>query len=305
MADTKTLKSKLQSVENIRKITKAMELVARSKMKKTIDRVLNIRPYAYFAIEFLVNFSEHPSSSIHSYFTTTTAKKTLIIYIASNKGLCGGYNSNILRDMRIYLNQIDSQARELIEYVAVGKYAVQHVSNLHGTPLASFTHFSENVSFHEIQNLSDRIKKEWETGEYKKVVIGFTNFKSTLSQKPIFRQLLPFSIDILKNQILNSKEENWIDFSNMESNRNWDQYIIEPSHEAITDLIIPQLINVQIYHAILDAYASEQASRMIAMKNASENADTLGGELLLSINHLRQEGITKELSEIAAGSEGF
>lgn len=300
MSDTKTIKSKLQSIENIRKITKAMELVARSKMKKTIDRVLAIRPYAFFALEFLVNFSTH-SSAVSSFFIPADGNKTLIVEIAANKGLCGGYNSNMYREIRTYISSIEKL--DTIDYIAVGKYAVQHVKKLNGNVLRAFTDFSPDVSYEQIQTLSHTIFSEWKTGNYKKIIIGFTTFKSTLSQKPVVKQLLPLSAEMFKNQIfITGGEENWTTIPQQMYKRNWSQFIIEPSETAILELIIPKLITVQIYHALLDAYASEESSRMVAMKSATENADKLGNELLLSFNHLRQEGITRELSEIAAGN---
>jgi F-type H+-transporting ATPase subunit gamma len=157
-----------------------------------------------------------------------------------------------------------------------------------------------------VDKLAHMIKKEWETGQYKKVIIAFTNFRSTLSQKPIIRQLLPLSLKVVENQIAESGgEENWVDLPSLHLERNWSRFVIEPSEDAILDFIIPQLVTVQVFHAMLDALASEQASRMIAMKNATENADKLGESLLLSFNHIRQEGITRELSEIAAGAEAL
>ncbi len=303
MADTKTIKTKLKSVDNIRKITKAMEMVARSKMKKAIDRALGIRPYAFFALEFLVNFSYH-TAAVSPFFQKMDGERTLILEISANKGLCGGYNGNIFRELRKYVTSND--ARDLTDYIVVGKYAVHHAKLLGGKLLHSFTDFSEDITRAEIEQVSNLVKKEWETGAYKKVIIAFTNFKSTLSQKPIIRQLLPLSLEIVENQIAEGGgEENWVDLPALHLQRNWSRFVIEPSEDAILDFIIPQLVTVQIYHAILDALASEQAARMIAMKNATENANKLGDKLLLSFNHIRQEGITRELSEIAAGAEAL
>jgi F-type H+-transporting ATPase subunit gamma len=310
MADTKTIKSKIKSIDNIRKITKAMEMVARSKMKRAIDRALGIRPYAFFALEFLVNFSYH-SKAVSPFFKKPENAdryreklRTLIVEIAANKGLCGGYNANMFREVRKFV--ANTESRENTSYIAVGKYSVQHVRILGTKPLYSFTNFSENITLAEVETLANIIKTEWQTGQYEKVIIAFTNFRSTLSQKPIIRQLLPLSADVLKNQIAEGGgEENWIDLPALQLQRNWSRFVIEPSEDAILDVIIPQLVTVQVYHAMLDALASEQASRMIAMKNATENANKLGDELLLSFNHIRQEGITRELSEIAAGAEAL
>ncbi len=303
MADTKTIKTKLKSVDNIRKITKAMEMVARSKMKKAIDRALGIRPYAFFALEFLVNFSYH-SKAVSPFFQKRDGERTLIVEIAANKGLCGGYNGNMFRELRKFVAK--EQIQQTTDYIVVGKYAVHHARLLGGKLLHSFTDFSEDITRDEVDKLAGMVKKEWETGRYNKVIIAFTNFKSTLSQKPIIRQLLPLSLEVVENQIAEGGgEENWVDLPSLHLERNWSRFVIEPSEDAILDFIIPQLVTVQIFHAMLDALASEQASRMIAMKNATENANKLGESLLLSFNHIRQEGITRELSEIAAGAEAL
>ncbi len=312
MSDTKTIKNKIKSITNIRKITKAMEMVARSKMKKAIDRALGVRPYAFFALEFLVNFSYH-SKAVSPFFISPEleTKKILIVEIAANKGLCGGYNGNMFRELRKYVASTQAMHTENtnprdIDYIVVGKYAAHHAKLLGGTLLHSFTHFSEDISLAEAEELAGVIKAEYLTGKYSKVMIAFTHFKSTLSQKPIVRQLLPLSPDVFKNQTAETGgQENWIAQGDLHVERDWSNYVIEPSHDEVLNVVIPQLVTVQVYQSVLDALASEQAARMIAMKNATENADELGDELLLSFNHIRQEGITRELSEIAAGANAL
>ncbi len=232
-------------------------MVARSKMKKAIDRALGIRPYAFFALEFLVNFSYHTSeaNAVSPYFQKTNGEKTLIVEIAANKGLCGGYNGNMFREVRKFVLQ--ENILSSTDFIAVGKYAVQHAKIIRGKILHSYTSFSEDISFAEIETLSSTIKKEWETGSYSKVYIAFTNFKSTLSQKPIIRQLLPLSTKVVENQIAEGGgDENWIDIPSLHLERNWSSFVIEPSEEAILNVVIPQLVTVQIYHAVLDALAA-------------------------------------------------
>ncbi len=315
MADTKTVKTKIKSVDNIRKITKAMEMVARSKMKKAIDRALGVRPYAFFALEFLVNFSYHASAT-SPFFRGTEGGKILIVEIAANKGLCGGYNANVFRELRKYVRteniskNVSLAGNYSADYVSVGKYATQHVRTQvemsGGSILHSYNTFSDDVTLKEARELAEYIKGQYASGLYRKVVIVSTHFKSVLSQKPIVRQLLPLSPEVFKNQIAQAGgEQNWMDAGAMHLERDWSRYVIEPSVEEIFTVIIPELVVVQVYQAILDALASEHASRMMAMKSATENADKLGDELLLSFNHIRQEGITRELSEIAAGANAL
>lgn len=299
MADTKTIKTKLKSVGNIKKITRAMEMVARSKMKKSIDKALATRPFAYFGLEFLVNFS-YNSHAKSVYYTEQEGSKTLIIEITANRGLCGGYNGNMFRELRKFISTNEIKD---IDFISVGKYAMHHSKLLNGEMVDAITDFTEDIKLSEAEKLSNIIKAKYETGKYKKVYIAYTNFVSTLSQKPVVFQLLPISPESFKNQLaVDGDEVNRMEVAEKDVKRDWSLYVVEPSHEAILDVIIPKLVTSQVYQALLDASASEQASRMMAMKNATENADEIEDELLLSYNHVRQEGITKELAEIVAGT---
>ena len=299
MADTKTIKTKLKSVGNIKKITRAMEMVARSKMKKSIDKALATRPFAYFGLEFLVNFSYNANAK-NFYYEKQPGNKTLIVEITANRGLCGGYNGNMFRELRRFIS--GSNLSE-VEFVSVGKYATHHAKLLGGEMVESFVGFGENITLKDAQDLTDAIKRKYQTGEYKNVLVAFTNFVSTLTQKPVVFQLLPLSAESFKNQLAQDGDKvNYIEVSDQSVKRDWSLYKIEPSEEEILDVIIPKLVTSQVYQALLDASASEQAARMMAMKNATENADEIEEDLLLTYNHIRQEGITRELSEIVAGT---
>jgi F-type H+-transporting ATPase subunit gamma len=299
MADTKTIKSKLKTVGNIKKITRAMEMVARSKMKKSIDKAMAVRPFAYFGLEFLVNFSYH--SKVQSvFYTKSEGTRTLIVEVSANKGLCGGYNGNMFRELRRYISENNLKD---IDFVAVGKYATHHATLLGGKTISSITNLTENVTLDDAEKIAGIIKKAYESGVYGTVLFAYTNFVSTLSQKPNVFQLLPVSAEIYKNQLASDGDVvNRMEVTNADLKRDWSIYLVEPSKDVILDVIIPKLVTSQVYQSLLDATASEQASRMIAMKNATENADDLEKGLELEYNHIRQEGITRELAEIVAGT---
>lgn len=302
MADTKTIKTKLKSVSSIGKITKAMEMVARSKMKRAIDRALGVRPYAFFALEFLVNFSYH-NTVVSPLFSKTEGKRILMVVVAADKGLCGGYNANLFRELRRFCSSV--QDLSSVDFVTIGRHAVHHVSLVRGNAIKSFR-FSEEVSLDEVEQLATYLRLQYESGIYKSVMFLSTHFKNSLSQKAIVRQLLPFSTEVFKNQMAEAgDEENWVDVPKVRLEKDWSSYKIEPNEDEILNTVIPQLMIVQVYQAILDAMASEEAARMMAMKSATENADKMASNLLLSYNHIRQEGITRELSEIAAGANAL
>lgn len=299
MADTKTIKTKIKSVGNIKKITKAMEMVARSKMKKSIDRALATRPFAYFGLEFLVNFSYHDKAK-NIYYTRQDGSKNLIVEITANRGLCGGYNGNMFRELRRY---ISSNNLTDVEFISVGKYATHHSKLLGGKLVESFVEFTENITLLDAEKLTEVIKSRYKTGEYKSVLIMFTNFVSTLTQKPVVFELLPITKESFRDQLAQDGDQmNYMEIADKDVKRDWSSYIIEPNEEEILDVIIPKLITSQVYQALLDASASEQAARMIAMKNATENADEIEDDLLVTYNHARQEGITRELSEIVGAT---
>jgi len=312
MPDSRTIKTKLKTVGNIQKITRAMEMVATSKMKRAIDKALSVRPFAYFGLEFLLNFAQKTSEanadrkesgniSENIFYKTTLGTRTLIVEIASNKGLVGGYNANMFRELR---NFVLRENLHEVDYIAVGKYAVQHVQKitaaLQGNLINSFTNFSTHSTLSDVQQLVDIITAAYATGVYKNVLVAYTQFGTTISQTPTLYQLLPVSPDIVKNQLASSADEQArVQFVE----RDMNEYVVEPSVGRILDVIIPKLITAQVYQSLLESMASEQASQMVAMKNASDNAEDLQDKLMLSYNHIRQEGITRELSEIAAGAE--
>jgi F-type H+-transporting ATPase subunit gamma len=279
MADTKTIKTKLKSVGNIKKITRAMEMVARSKMKKSIDRALATRPFAYFGLEFLVNFSYHKSAT-NFYYKRQSGEKTLIVEMTANRGLCGGYNGNMFRELRKY---ISSNNLKNVEFISVGKYATHHAKLLGGQMVESFVEFTEDITLGDAEKLTDTIKRKYQTGEYRSVLIAFTNFVSTLTQKPVVYELLPLTSESFKNQLEQDGDQaNYIEIANKDVQRDWSLYKIEPNEEEILDVIIPKLVTSQVYQALLDASASEQAARMMAMKNATENAEEIEDDLLLT-----------------------
>jgi F-type H+-transporting ATPase subunit gamma len=250
-------------------------------------------------LEFLVNFSYN--EKVNSvYYTRPNGKKTLIVEITANRGLCGGYNGNMFRELRKF---ISANEMKDLEFISVGKYAMHHSKLLGGQMVETFVDFTEEITLKDAYDLTDTIKRRFQSGEYKSVMIAFTNFVSTLTQKPIVYELLPLSKESFKNQLARDGDSpNHMEVTEKDVKRDWSIYKVEPSEEEILDVIIPKLVTSQVYQALLDASASEQAARMMAMKNATENADEIEDHLLLTYNHIRQEGITRELSEIVAGT---
>jgi len=295
---TKAIKQKIKSVGNIKKITKTMEMVSISKMRRAVDKALASRAYSRYALELLVNLSSqkdisHPlmraRQSLGVGGVAGKSNKELIVVITSNKGLCGGYHANLFRALSLYLKKEESRGRET-KAVTIGKYGEKICKKLDIPLFASFITFSEYSTIEQTKELSNLVTKEYIEGDYASVKILYTEFLKSTTYKPVIRELFPISPMTVKNVIDVSGEE---------------ADIKEPDLETILDGILPGLVDVVVYQTLAEAFASEHSARMFAMKNAGDSATTILEGLMLSYNHARQDGITRELSEIVAGAEAL
>ncbi len=298
MASTKEIKQKIKSTGNIKKITKTMEMVSVSKMRRAVDKTLASRAYARFALDLLVNLSKNKDVS-HPLMEKGKTDKELLVVVASSKGLCGGYHTNLFKALNIYLKKEESRGIDL-KAITIGKYG-EKICKKAGVPtFASFTTFSEASSMEQIKELSDLVSKEYVEGGYKSAKILYTQFLKSTSYKPVLRELFPISPESVKN-IIETEEEK----VSVKEDESFVDYKFEPDIETILENILPGLVDVVVYQALSEAFASEHSARMFAMKNAGDNATTILNKLMLSYNHARQDGITRELSEIVAGAEAL
>lgn len=296
----KAIKEQISSVANLKKITRAMEMVARSKMKRAIDAAIASRPYTERVLALLHELRKEGSESAHPLLTEREGEAELIIHIASEKGLCGGYNAQALRKLQSFMAK--RNARE-VHGVSVGKYAGQHIERVGAFYLQSFT-AHERPEVRDAKKIADFIIERFNGGDYHKVSILYTEFNTVFSQKPVVHQLLPLSIESLET-ISHSREEK-LSAAGPDSSENSEVdilYRFEPSKKVVFESILPGLVTAHIYQALLEAEASEQSSRMVAMKSATDNATTFGGALTLKYNRARQASITREIIEIAAGAD--
>ena len=298
---TKAIKQKIKSVGNIKKITKTMEMVSVSKMRRAVEKALASRSYAHYALELLVNLSKDKNVT-HPLMNAGKSNKELLIVIASNKGLCGGYHSNLLKALTVYLKdeKANNPAKE-IKAVTIGKYGEKLCKKSELPLFASFITFSEFSTIEQIQELSNLVTKEFIEGDYASVKILYTEFLKSTTYKPVLRELFPLSIQTVENVVDAITET---DKTEVEADSLVD-YKFEPDLNTILDSILPGLVDIVVYQTLAEAFASEHSARMFAMKNAGDSATTILDALTLSYNHARQDGITKELSEIVAGAEAL
>lgn len=292
MAGTKEIKRRIKSIKNTKKITKAMELVAASKMKHAISSTLAARPYSGYSWEVLEALSEIVAQSTHPFFAVREPKKILVVLVTSNRGLCGGYNAQVIRSV---LGVLKENSGRQIDFVSVGKKGEAALRRLGRNIVASFNQISEKPRFIEILPVVNLAAQLYEKGEYDRVLVASTFFYSAISQKAKVEQLLP----VEKEKTLEKLEE-----MKRAAFHNGRDYVFEPDYESLINILVGKIVRMKFYHLMLEANASEQSSRMIAMKNASEASGEMIDDLTLMFNKARQANITREISEISAGMAG-
>ena len=289
----KIIKKRIHSIENIGKITKAMEMVSSYKMKRAVEHALATRDYAKTALELLMNISRE-KMAIHPLLEQREAKKILMIVFASNKGLCGSYNSNVLKKVD---NFVESHKEAEISFITIGKKAESRIKKKYGNYVASFIDIPENPQINDIFPFAKIAINGFMDKTYDKVTVIYTDFISPVKCEAIDRKLLPVSEKVLQELIERiEKQKKIID------NKKLSICLFEPDMKSVLDEVLPHLTEIQLYQSLLEANASEHSLRMITMKNASENASEMVDELTLSFNQARQAMITQEITEIASGT---
>ncbi len=294
MSNSKAIKSRIKSVKSTKKITKAMELVAASKMKRAVSSTFASRLYAQYSWEILESIAKNVEEITHPFFNQREEKeksgKVLLMLITSNRGLCGAYNAQIIKTA---LNLIKNETR-VVEIINIGKRGDTAMRRLGKNIIASFNELPTNISLYDILPISKLIIDEYNIGNYEEVFIVYTDFISALNQKPNIKNLLPISKSILRELIDIKKDDTIIAEQKVD-------YIFEGDQDKLIVSIAEKILRMQIYQTLLESNASEQSSRMVAMKNASEASGEMIDDLTLIFNKARQSNITREISEISAG----
>jgi len=288
MASGKEIRGKIKSVENTKKITKAMEMVAASKMRKAQDRMRAARPYSDKIRNITANLASANPEYTHSFMAKakgTTAKQIGFIVVTTDKGLCGGMNTNILR-------MVTSQSRELeaagnkIQAVAIGNKGLGFLNRVGVKVVSHVTQIGDTPHLDKLIGPVKVMLDEFQDGKLDAVYLCYTKFINTMKQEPVIEQLLPLPANKLEAD---------------KGNFGWD-YIYEPEAQTVIDELVVRYVEALVYQAVAENLASEQSARMVAMKSASDNAGNVIGELKLVYNKTRQAAITKELSEIVSGA---
>ena len=285
MAAGKEIRGKIKSVENTKKITKAMEMVAASKMRKAQDRMRAARPYAEKVRQIAGNLSRANPEYTHPFMEKNEGKVAGFIVVTTDKGLCGGLNTNVLRAVTNRFKDVQAEGQG-IEVVAIGNKGLGFLNRVGAKVVAHVTNLGDTPHLEKLIGPVKVLLDAYAEGKINAVYLSYTKFINTMKQESVVEQLLPLSSEQMQAD---------------KSGPSWD-YIYEPDAQAVIDELLVRYVESLIYQAVAENMASEQSARMVAMKAATDNAGNVINELKLVYNKTRQAAITKELSEIVAGA---
>ena len=281
MANLKELRNRITSIGNTMKITSAMKMVSAAKLKKAQDAIVQMRPYASKLTEILQKASSTLDSGENAYGESRDSNRTCLVVITSNRGLCGAFNSSIVKKAKSYI----ADTSEELSIVAIGKKAGDAFRD-DSRLVERNVELWDNISFDAASLYAEKLMKAYLSGEYDKVVLVYNSFRNAAVQEPTVEQMLPVSME----------SEGAVDTT---------EYLYEPSKTEILEDLIPTSLKTQFFASLLDANASEHGARMTAMHKATDNANALRGDLKLEYNKARQAAITNEILEIVGGADAL
>jgi F-type H+-transporting ATPase subunit gamma len=289
MPSTKEIRLKIKSVQNTRKITKAMEMVAASKMRKAQDRMRHARPYGDKIRNIVAHLASANPEYRHPFVVKRDALRTVgLILVSTDKGLCGGLNTNILRALTTKYKALQADNVD-VKFTAIGNKGLGFLNRISANVVSQSVQLGDKP---QLEKLIGAIKVQldaFEKGELDVVYVAYTKFINTMKQEPVIEQLLPLTNDRLQQSDAEKQAYSW-------------DYLYEPDAKTVVDELLVRYVEALVYQAVAENMASEQSARMVAMKAASDNAKKVIEDLQLTYNKARQAAITKELSEIVAGA---
>ena len=298
MASTRELKRRIRSVKNIAQVTRAMQMVAASRMRRAQEQALASRPYANKAWEILTHLASQrgDTQQLHPLLLQRyEIRNVAIIMITADKGLAGAYNSNMIRATNRFMAENNWPEARLITVGRKGRdFMVRYGRNV----VAEFADLPAQPTTLDIGPIARLVIDGFLSGEYDEVYLAYTNFINTLRQEPVIHLLLPIHPGGTESKVMG-------EHLTLQTSPGPVEYLYEPDPITLLDTILPRFTELQIYQAVLEALASEHSARMVAMRNATENAKDLVSDLTLTYNKARQNAITKEMLDIAGGAEAL
>lgn len=293
MATGKEIRGKIKNFESTKKITKAMEMISVSKMRKAQDRMRAARPYAERVRNIAANLGQANPEYVHAFMKSNDAKVAGMIVVTTDKGLCGGLNTNLLRSVTNKLRELQS-AGVSVQAVAIGNKGLGFLNRIGAKVISHVTHLGDKPHLERLIGPVKVLLDAYAKGEINAVYLSYTRFINTMRQEVVLEQLLPLSAARMQAETRASETASG-------ARHGWD-YIYEPDAQAVIDELLVRYVEALVYQSVAENMASEHAARMVAMKAATDNAGNVIGELKLVYNKTRQAAITKELSEIVSGA---
>ena len=295
MANLKDIRTRIASVKSTQQVTNAMKMVSAAKLRKAQDAIVQIRPYAFKLNEILSNVISNLDADVENkYAVRKISERILIIAITSNRGLCGGFNSNVVKKTSDLLTQTypEYTRQGKADVVAIGKKAVDGFKTKGIKVIKSYLELYDNMNIDTVNELAQWVMDRYSEGEYDHVELVYNQFINAAAQNLVSEQFLPVKpVEIDKIESAKHRYKR--------------VYIFEPSMQEIAEIIIPQSLKIQFYKAVLDSVAAEHGARMTAMHKATDNASELIRELKLKYNQARQASITNEILEIVSGANAM
>lgn len=290
MPSGKDIRRRIKGVKTTGKITRAMEMISAVKMRRAVERVLAIRPYAQSVLSVLHRVTAAVKFEKHPLLLERPVVRELYVVITSNRGLCGSFNAQVLKKLREV--RAEDKGREA-SFITLGKKGDQAIHRMHGNIIASFPDVFDYPRVTDMQPVTRVILDEFLSGRVDRIVMVYTDYVSALVQKVKVRALLP---------VTEKDAKKMLDEIGLETGGTiGGEFLIEPSPETVLETLIPRLIEAELYHAVLESNASQEAARMVAMRNATDAAGEMTADLTLAYNQLRQGKITQEIAELSAG----
>ncbi len=310
MSSIQEIKRRIKAVTNTSQITKAMEMVSATKMRRSQEVALLSRPYSVEVLRILGELSLR-TPYLPEIMQGRPIKKTAIVLVAADRGLAGSFNANVFRAFERWLIVNKEKAHSFVCF-SVGKKAEEFLNRKSLTARKAFKNFGDHVEVAQTQPLTNVLVQGYLKHEWDEVVLISTHFRTTLRQEVMTREILPINVKKIREIIREivpeygrySGQKNGTDDTSPTKTLDYE-YLIEPSPKEVLDKLAPELVEIALYDFILEANASEHSARMVAMKNASENAAELKDDLTIEYNKSRQAGITREISEIVSGAEAL
>lgn len=290
MPGLKEIKRRITSVKSTKQITKAMKMVAAAKFRKAVGRIIQLRPYASKMHAVLGSMAKNVESG-HPLLDVRMSKKVEVLVFSSDRGLCGGFNTNVMKNATKLIKELQAEGKE-VSVSTVGKKATDLFKRRKVTPRQSWVGLSGRISYENAQQIATDIIDNYISETFDEVRVVYTEFKSAAVQKVIILRLLPFK-EVGSTEETGAAEESA------------GEVLFEPSQNVIFERLLPKNIEIQIFRSLLDSQASEEAARMAAMENATKSADDMIKRLTLQYNKARQAAITKELMDIVGGVEAL